>query len=216
MITAMSSKDSKLSWNAHVEAVSKKANKTLSFLRRNLSACPKEVKATCYKSLVRPQLEYVSTVWDPHTKNNINKLESIQCCAARFCHSDYQCTSCLSAMIQDLEWEHLQTHRQHSMAAMLYRTVHQLVDIHAVTILIPTGAYTRGHANQLLPPFGSVNAYKHSFYPTSICLWNSLPAIVIPVMHYWRATRPCALNFRLAALKCPFGRPPTALSSIRV
>ena len=60
--------DCKLSWNAHVEAVSKKANNTLSFLRRNLSACPKDVKATCYKSLVRPQLEYVSTLWDPHTK----------------------------------------------------------------------------------------------------------------------------------------------------
>ena len=38
----------------------------------------------------------------------------------------------------------------------------------------------------------------------------------IPVMRYGRAARPHALNFRLAALKCPFGRPPNALSSIRV
>ena len=173
--------DSKLSWNAHVEAFSKKANNTLSFLRRNLPACPKDVKATCYKTLVRPQLEYASTVWDPHTKNNINKLESVKRHAARFCHSDYQPTSSVSAMIQDLELKHLQTRRQHVKAAMLYRIVHQLVDIHAVTILIPIGAYTRGHANRFLPAFGSVNAYKHSFYPTSIRLWNSLPAEVITV-----------------------------------
>ena len=40
--------------------------------------------------------------------------------------------------------------------------------------------------------------------------------IGIPVMRYERAARPCALNFRLVALKCRFGRPPNALSSIRV
>ena len=35
-------------------------------------------------------------------------------------------------------------------------------------------------------------------------------------MRYERAARPCALNFRLAALKCHFGRPPNALSSVGV
>ena len=38
----------------------------------------------------------------------------------------------------------------------------------------------------------------------------------IPVMRYARAARPCALNFRLVALKCTFGRPPNAPSSVRV
>ena len=38
----------------------------------------------------------------------------------------------------------------------------------------------------------------------------------IPVMRYERAARPCALNFRLAALKCRFGRPSNALSSVGV
>ena len=38
----------------------------------------------------------------------------------------------------------------------------------------------------------------------------------IPVMRFERAARPCALNFRLAALKCRFGRPPNALSSVGV
>ena len=42
------------------------------------------------------------------------------------------------------------------------------------------------------------------------------PGLGIPVMRYERAARPCALNFRLAALKCRFGRPPNALSSVGV
>ena len=43
-----------------------------------------------------------------------------------------------------------------------------------------------------------------------------LVLIGIPVMRYDRAARPCALNFCLAALKCRFGRPPNALSSVGV
>ena len=64
--------------NPHIEAVTKKANNTVSFLRRNLSTYAKDVKETCYKSLVRPQLEYAASVWDPHTKSNINKVESVK------------------------------------------------------------------------------------------------------------------------------------------
>ena len=38
----------------------------------------------CFKSLVRPILEYSSSVWDPHTQRNVNKLEMVQRRAARF------------------------------------------------------------------------------------------------------------------------------------
>ncbi|KAI8513676.1 hypothetical protein Bbelb_080000 [Branchiostoma belcheri] len=38
------------------------------------------VKATCYKALVRPHLEYTSsaTVWDPYTIKGIQAVESVQ------------------------------------------------------------------------------------------------------------------------------------------
>ena len=107
--------DNSLSWNLHVTAVTKKANNTVSFLQRNLSTCLKDVKATCYKTLVRPQLEYGSSVWDPPTKSNINKLEAVQHRAARFCHSDYRHTSSVTAMMEDLGWEQVQTRRQQAI-----------------------------------------------------------------------------------------------------
>ena len=46
--------DNRLSWNSHIDSITRKSNNTLSFLRRNLSTCPKDVKNVCYKSLVRP------------------------------------------------------------------------------------------------------------------------------------------------------------------
>ena len=54
-----------LRWNTHVSNVCTKANRTLGFLRRNLYSCPQEVKEAAYKGLVRPVLDYGSSVWDP-------------------------------------------------------------------------------------------------------------------------------------------------------
>jgi len=49
----------KLLWNEHVDNVTKKANNTLACLRRNITSCPVDVKAQCYKTLVRPNMEYL-------------------------------------------------------------------------------------------------------------------------------------------------------------
>lgn len=60
-----------LSWNAHVEAVSKKANNAMSFLETCVHG------QSCYNSSVQPQL-YGSRVQDPQIKSNISKLEAIR------------------------------------------------------------------------------------------------------------------------------------------
>ena len=65
-----------LSWNTHISTICRKAS--------NLSSCPRKIKATSYTTFVRPQLEYSSSVWDPHTQANIQKLEGVQRRAARF------------------------------------------------------------------------------------------------------------------------------------
>jgi hypothetical protein len=66
-----------LSWATHISNISAKANRTISFLRRNIHSCPKVVKAAAYTTLVRPSIEYASTVWDPYTKNQTMQLDSI-------------------------------------------------------------------------------------------------------------------------------------------
>ena len=104
--------DKTLSWNSHIDMVTKRANQTISFLQRNLSSCPKDIKEASYKTLVRPQLEYAATVWDPSTKTGINKVEAVQRRTARFCHNDYRRTSSLTSMIQNLGWEELQHRRE--------------------------------------------------------------------------------------------------------
>ena len=53
------------SWSTHIDNITRSANQTLGFLKRNIRVHNKDLKSIAYKTLVRPQLEYASTVWSP-------------------------------------------------------------------------------------------------------------------------------------------------------
>ena len=59
------------------------------FCCRNLYSCPPDVKEAAYKGLVRPVLEYGSSVWNPHTHGLQEDLEKVQNRAARFATGNY-------------------------------------------------------------------------------------------------------------------------------
>jgi hypothetical protein len=60
---------SNMTWNAHINNITSKAQKLLGFFRRNLQIKNEHTKRMAYQSLVRSNLEYCSTIWSPHTKN---------------------------------------------------------------------------------------------------------------------------------------------------
>ena len=65
---------SSLSWNSHIERIASTANRTLGFIRRNIKTKMSVIRETAYNTLVRPQLEYASAVWDPHNKGQISQI----------------------------------------------------------------------------------------------------------------------------------------------
>ena len=163
-----------------VHTVTKKANNTTAFLRRNLSNCPQHIKDTCYKTFVRPQLEYAATVWDPHTDINIAKLEGAQRRAARFVRNDYNYTSSVTEMMRALEWESLQQRRHQAKSVMMYRIVNSLVDIPPREYLHPQGtAVTRGHQCRFMVPYSRTDTFRMAFFPSAIRLWNQLPESIV-------------------------------------
>ena len=54
-----------------------------SYLYFNIKTKMPRIRETAYNTLVRPQLEYASAVWDPHTKDKVNQFELVQRRAAR-------------------------------------------------------------------------------------------------------------------------------------
>ena len=72
-------------------------------------------------------LHDASTVWAPYTKSSTEKLEAIQRHAARFVVSDYDYSSSISNILNQLDWPSLAIRRQVSRLVMFYKIVHQYV-----------------------------------------------------------------------------------------
>ncbi|CAH1274329.1 ALG14 [Branchiostoma lanceolatum] len=89
-----------LRWDTHINYATSKAGRVLGVIRRNSTHCPSRVKATCYKELVRPHLEYSATVWDPYTTKGIQAVEAVQRRAARVTLNDYRRTSSVTQMLR--------------------------------------------------------------------------------------------------------------------
>ena len=74
-------------------------------------------------------MDYCSTVWSPYTICNINKVEAIQRCAARFVLNDNSRYSSVTAMLSRLSWHTLKTRRSSLKLIMFFKIINQLVDI---------------------------------------------------------------------------------------
>ena len=64
-----------LQWKTHITSITKKANSSLGFLRRNLKYCSEDCKRLAYIALVRSILECGAVVWDPYQSRDIIAVE---------------------------------------------------------------------------------------------------------------------------------------------
>ena len=167
-----------LTWRKHIDDTATKANKTLGFVRRNLSECTSQVKSVAYTTMVRPTLEYSSTVWDPHLTSDVHTLEQVQRQAARFVHRNYtqRTPGCVTSMVQSLGWESLQQRRYMDRLSMLFKIQHGLVDI-SPEFVQPGDSRTRG-SQRIRQLEANKDVYRYSFYPRTISDWNRLPISV--------------------------------------
>ena len=80
---------SNLSFNGHIQNKTTSASRSLGFLKRNTMSKNPELREMAYKTVVRPLVEYSSSVWSPYTKSNIARLVIVQRRAARWTLSEY-------------------------------------------------------------------------------------------------------------------------------
>ena len=115
-----------LTWKTHINNISKKANSTLGFIRRNPEKTVLlNVRKLAYISLVRSTLEYGSVVWDPYTQQDINAIEKVQRQAARFITKDYRSreSGCVTSMLDRLNLPTLQQRREIDRLVYMFKIV---------------------------------------------------------------------------------------------
>jgi len=81
-------------------------------------------------------------------------------------------------MLQKLQWDSLQLRRARSRVLMLYRVRHGLVAIPTSVHLQPVAAHTRGSETRYRQLQCHTNTYSQTFFPSTICLWSTLPVDV--------------------------------------
>ena len=129
--------------------------------------------------MVRPQMEYVSPIWDLHQKGHISKLEKVQHRGARYVlgkpHNPHSRDS-VSDMISGLGWESLETRRKKSSLIFLYKITHSHVSIPKEYHPDPVHKRTRTVNPYPFRTFQpNIDAFKYSFFPRTVNVWNNTP-----------------------------------------
>ena len=135
-------------------------------LRRNLRSCKEDTKTKAYFTMVRANLEYCSSVWNQHNKDQVRKVKMVQRRAARFTTNRYRNTSSVSSMLDHLQWESLESRRSKIQPTLFYKVVQDLVDTPSSAYLTPSTARTRSSHTKKFRQFSpSTECFKYSFYP---------------------------------------------------
>ena len=157
---------SDLRWNTHVSNVCTKANRTLGFLRRHLYSCPQEVKEAAYKGLVRPVLDYGSSVWDPPCVFLQEELESVQKRAARFVTGNYDYeTGSMTGILGQLKWESLKKRRKDNGLILLYKGLKGKASVPTDDLIPKTRRCRNQQSMAFQTPIANTDVYKGSFFP---------------------------------------------------
>ncbi|KAI8484135.1 hypothetical protein Bbelb_380890 [Branchiostoma belcheri] len=108
--------------------------------------------------LVRPQLEYCASVWDPYTAGGVQAVERVQRRAARMVMNDYGRTSSVTEMLQKLQWPTLANRRREAQWNSLPAQAIQAQSVEAFRASLPEARDSKkpGQKRSIEQPTGNV------------------------------------------------------------
>ena len=112
-----------LSWSPHILSICRKSKQLIGILYR-LFYCHSSPSSLfkLYSTLVCPQLEYCSFVWDPSSSASISKLEDVQFFALKLCSKNWSTN--YSSLLQFFNCPLLSSHRTNSKLISLFKILH--------------------------------------------------------------------------------------------
>ena len=138
------------------------------------------MKEAAYKGMVRPILEYGSSVWDPHPDGLQEELEKVQNRAARFVTRNYVYeTGSKTGILGQLKWESLKKRRKDNRLILLYKGLKGKAMIPTDDLIPKTRRCRNQHSLAFQIPSASKDVCQYNFFPQTIRDWNDLPESLI-------------------------------------
>ena len=163
---------SNLKVNSQVEGVCAKANRMLGLIKRIIRFKDRRILLQLYKSLVRPHLEYATSVWSPYYKKDKERLEAIQ----------HRFTRMLPG-IKDMKYEDrlkelhlwsLEERRNRADLLEIFKMIKGFTAVPWTMFFQRQISCTRGHSWKLSKKTSSCNI-RHSFFSQrAVNRWNAL------------------------------------------
>ena len=133
---------------------------------------------TIYFSFIRPLLEYADVVWNNCAKYEAEALDLIQNEAARIVTGATRLAS-IESLLTEKSWETLSDRRRKHKLILVYKMKNDLCPEY-LSSLTPTNVgstthYSLRNANAIRTTKTNSELYFHSFLPSTIREWNTLP-----------------------------------------
>ena len=149
-----------------------KANQRVGMIKRSFSKLSCKSLLILYKSLVRPILEYCSSIWYPLYKTDMLEIEKVQRRATKLVPSLKEAS--YEDRLKTLKLTTLAFRRKRTDILQVYRIINKLDNIDFDTFFTYSTASTRGHSLKLEKPRANTNIRANSFSNRVINDWNSL------------------------------------------
>ena len=170
--------DSELTFSNHIYEKINKAYQMLGIIKRNFKDMSKDAFLLLYKGLVRSQLEYANSVWNPHKISLIRDLEKVQKRATKMVHACRKMP--YAERLRFLKLPTLKFRRLRGDMIEVYKILSGLYDARvAPNLLRNLDTRTRGNSHKLLYVRSKYDVRKFSFCIRVINYWNSLPDSVV-------------------------------------
>ena len=131
-----------------------------------------------WRTYILPRLEYASSIWFPYYKKDVDLIENVQRRYTKFLpgmfHKSYKERRDALKIIT------LEERRIHLDLILLYKIVHNLIDIDFDSYFSYCTNQTRGHQFKLnINSVSRLNCHKFHFFNRIIKIWNALPDDIV-------------------------------------
>ena len=113
--------DETLSWNGHIDNVSKKLGQRIGMLSCLKSILPKESLITIYNSIILPTIDYAIPVWGWSSQRNINEIQRYQNRVARVITGDFSWEKCGLDIASSLGWLNVRQRASYMTIVLTYK-----------------------------------------------------------------------------------------------